>query len=367
MYLRYLLLENLRRFARAEFEFAPGLTVVMGPNASGKTTLLEAVHLLATTTSPRTGNWRHLLQRGQAWARVTAACERDGAELSVRLLLGEAAEGGAGKAIEVNGRRLDNLRDAVGKVQIVLFWAGELEVVKGGPEQRRHFLNKALGQLSRRHLDDLIRYRRALRQRNEVLRALAQGRPDGKQLAPWTRTLVETGVEITLDRAEYVATLAREATALYQRLGGGEELSLSYRPSVNTEAGQTQEDVAAAFYQALDRCADEERVRGLTLVGPHRDDLALRVDGVDLRRFGSQGQQRTVALALTLAQARVARARAETDPILLLDDCLSELDPERAGAVLDLAADHEQMIVTTACCPEALAERLGGAHVIHTL
>lgn len=366
MHLRHLLLENFRRFERAEFDLPPGLTVVLGPNASGKTTLLEALYLLATTTSPRTGNWRQLIRRGESWARVTGRFDRDGAEFIVRLLLGEATGGAADKLIEVDGRPLESLRDAVGRVQVVLFWVGELEVVKGAPAERRRFLNTAIGQLSRRHLDDLARYRRALRQRNEVLRALADGRPDGRLLAPWTRALVETGAAITLDRADYVAALGHQAAALHHRLGAGEQLLVGYRPSVGAEGAEAEEDVATAFYQALDTRAADERARAVTLVGPHRDDLAMKVAGVDLRRFGSQGQQRTAALALTLAQANVARGRARTDPILLLDDCLSELDAERAGAMLDLSAEHEQMIVTTACCPEALAERLAGAHVVRT-
>jgi len=364
--LRHLVLENFRRFERAEFELPPGLTVVLGPNASGKTTLLEALYLLATTTSPRTGNWRQLLRRGESRGRVTGVFDRGGTELTMQVLLGEAAEGSSGKSIEVDGRRLDSLRDAVGRVQVVLFWVGELEVVKGAPAERRRFLNTAIGQLSRRHLDDLARYRRALRQRNELLRALADGRPDGRQLAPWTRALVETGAAISVDRAEYVAALAHEAAGLHQRLGGGEELVVTYRSAVAADGVGSEEEVAAAFYDAVDARSDDERARGVTLVGPHRDDLGMKVAGVDLRRFGSQGQQRTAALALTLAQAEVAHDRAETDPILLMDDCLSELDADRSGALLDLSAEHEQMIVTSACCPEALADRLAEANVIET-
>jgi len=372
MHLRHLTLENFRCYERAEFDFPPGLTVALGPNASGKTTLLEALYLLATTTSPRTGNWRQMMRRGQSWARVTGLFERDGTELSLRVLLGDLAEGGSGKTLEVDGRRVTSAREVVGRVQVVLFWVGELEVVKGAPAERRRFLNQALGQLSARHLDDLARYRRALRQRNEVLRSLADGRQasglNGRQLAPWTHALVEAGSAITLDRAGYVAALAAEAAPLHRRLGAGvEELSVAYRPSVPLAGdAPTEEDVAAAFYEALEARQSDELARGVTLVGPHRDDVALKVGGIDLRRYGSQGQQRTAALALTLAQARVARVRAQTEPILLLDDCLSELDASRAGAMLDLSADHDQMIVTSACCPEPLAGRLADAHVIQT-
>ncbi len=367
MYLKALRLENFRCYETAEFELPPGLTVVLGPNASGKTTLLEALYLLATTTSPRATNPRQLIRQGESWARVTGTFDRNGSPTTISVSLGDAAEGSSGKSVSIDGRMLASAREAVGRVQVALFWVGDLEVVKGAPADRRRFLNTAIGQLSHRHLDDLARYRRALRQRNEVLRTISDGRPNGQELGPWTRALVEAGSAITVDRAEYTQALAAEAIPLHAQVGGGaEELSVQYRPAVSADGDPSEEVIANAFYEALEARHSDEIARGTTLVGPHRDDLKLRVGTIDLRRYGSQGQQRTAALALTLAQARVARARAETDPILLLDDCLSELDTERAGAMLDLSAEHEQMIVTSACCPDPLGERLASANVVAT-
>jgi DNA replication and repair protein RecF len=365
MHLTNLTVENFRAYERARFEFPPGLTVVLGPNASGKTTLLEAINLLATTTSPRAPDVTQLIRRGETFAQATGTFERDEAEFAITVSLGEAARFGARKSVEVDGRELARSSEVIGRVQVALFWVGDLDVVKGPPAERRRFVNTAIGQLSRRHLDDLARYRRALRQRNEVLRAIAGGRPDGRQLAPWTRALVESGAAITADRWDYVASLAREAAPLHGQLGA-EELEVLYRPAIGDGLEWDEDRLADAFVEALESRRDEELSRGTTLVGPHRDDIRLRVGEVDLRRYGSQGQQRTAALALTLAQARVARSRSETDPILLLDDCLSELDPDRAAALLDLTGEYCQMIVTSACCPEALRDRLSDAHVIET-
>ncbi len=365
MHLRSLSLDNFRCYERARFELPPGLNVILGPNASGKTTLLEAIYLLATTTSPRTSTAGAMIRHGSTSARVTGVFERDGHEVTIRVTLGDPSGGrSSAKTIEVDGREVAGAREIIGRVQAVLFWVGELQVVKGSPGDRRRFLNAAIGQMSARYLDDLARYRRALRQRNEVLRALARGGSDGRLLAPWTHALVEAGGPITVDRAGLVEALAAEAAPLHSRLGAGaEELVVRYAPSVPLDADA---DVADAFYTRLEATHRREVERGSTQVGPHRDDIQLTIDGVDVRRFGSQGQQRTAALALKLAQARIAGARTATEPILLLDDCLSELDADRGAAMLDLSADREQMIVTSACCPGHLGQRLADAHVIDT-
>lgn len=365
MQLRALTLENFRCYEAARFEFDPGLNVVLGPNASGKTTLLEAIYLLATTTSPRASNLRALIRHGASWARVTGAFQRAGVQMTLGVTIGDPSGARSGvTALQVDGRPASSAREVIGRAQVVLFWVGELAVVKGSPADRRRFMNAAIGPTSARYLDDLARYRRALRQRNELLKQLARGRDDGRLLAPWTHALVEAGVPITTDRASFVAALATEAGPLHERLGAGaERLEVRYEPSVPLEGDVAPED---AFYARLEETHAREVERGSTQVGPHRDDIALLVDGMDLRRYGSQGQQRTAALALKLAQTRVVGARTQTEPILLLDDCLSELDPARGAAMLDLAADCEQMIVTSACCPEHLSERLAGARVIET-
>ncbi len=364
MFLQSLTLENFRCYERAELDFRPGLNVVLGPNASGKTTILEAIYLLATTTSARGGRARTMVRHGQSWGRVTGRFVVDGRELTLRTTLGDPSGDRSGaKTLEIDGREVASAREIIGRVQAILFWVGELDVVKGSPAERRHFLNAALGQMSARYLDDLARYRRALRQRNEVLKGMAHRGGDGRMLAPWTHSLVESGVPITIDRRDYLAALAPEAAALHERLGvGAEGLSVRYEPSVVNS--QADGELADEFYRALEETHRRELDRRSTQVGPHRDDMLLEIDGVDLRRFGSQGQQRTAALALKLAQARVALARTEQQPILLLDDCLSELDPARGAAMLDLSRDHEQMIVTSACCPEHLADRLADAHLI---
>jgi len=370
LYLKSLRLDNFRCYESAEFAFPPGLSVLLGPNGSGKTTILEAIYLLATTTSPRSGAVRRLVRWKQPWGRVAGVFDRDGRDLTIDIVLrdtqvvtAEQGAAGAAKTVQVDGQKLGSFREAVGRVQAVFFWVGELEVIKGPPSARRRFLNTALGQLSHRYLDDLARYRRALRQRNRLLKASAEGGGDGARLAPWTQALVEAGAAICVDRGRYVSALAQEAAPLHDHLGAGAQaLEVTYRPAVGLDSDE--EGVAQALYEKLDARHAEEIRRATTLVGVHRDDVAVRLGGVDLRRFGSQGEQRTAALALKLAEAAVARQRGETEPILLLDDCLSELDPQRGRALLRLEDDYEQMIVTSASRPEPLRERCKDANVI---
>ncbi len=366
MHLEALSLENFRCYDAVELQFERGLNVVLGPNASGKTSILEAIYLLATTTSPRSGTARAMVHHERTWGRVTGQFKVGGRDLTLRVTLGDPqGERSGSKTIEVNGSEVESRREAIGRVQAVLFWVGELEVVKGSPSARRRFMNRAIGQMSARYLDDLARYRRALRQRNEVLKTLTPHGKNDDVLAPWTHALVEAGTPITRDRAQFIESLAPEAAELHERLGAGAEtLVAGYAPSIPVADGEEQ--IADAFYERLNETGTRELERGSTQVGPHRDDITLEVDDVDVRRFGSQGQQRTAALALKLAQARVARTRTNDHPILLLDDCLSELDSARGSAMLDLSADHDQMIVTSACCPEHLESRLSEAHVITT-
>ncbi len=366
MFLQSLKLKNFRCYEDAEINFRRGLNVVLGPNASGKTTLLEAIFLLATTTSPRRGRSRAMVRHGATWARVTGEFMVDDTPLVMRTTIGNPNGKRSGsKTLEVNGREVDSVRQAIGRVQAILFWVGELDVVKGSPSDRRRFMNTAIGQMSARYLDDLARYRRALRQRNELLKKISRRGGNRETLAPWTHALVESGVPISMDRRRYIVGLAPEAARLHERLGAGSEhLTVRYDPSVGE--ADTAEDLSDQFYRQLEQTHQRELERGSTQIGPHRDDITLEVDGVDLRRFGSQGQQRTAALALKLAQARVALTRTDQQPILLLDDCLSELDVDRGAAMLDLSRDHEQMIVTSACCPEHLEDRLADAHLIDT-
>ncbi|MHB8996505.1 MAG: DNA replication/repair protein RecF [Armatimonadota bacterium] len=356
MYLRRLSLTNFRAYERLQLELQTGLTVFLGPNAAGKTSLLEAIHLLATTKSPRTNIDCELVRWETQVARVEGLfVSRDRRETRLAVgLEGNCARGTSGKRLEVEGEVVSSARELIGRASVVMFAPDDLAIIKGGPSLRRRFLNTAIAQLRPTYLDDLARYRRALAQRNELLKSLSHGRRGFGDLDPWTGQLVQAGVGVALERQRFVADLDRHAAEVHRLIGGQEVLSLKYQGEL---AGMAQEEAEAHFRKRLEDLTEAELRRGSTLAGPHRDDVEVQVNGVSARQYGSQGQQRTAALSLKLGQARVSQEWIEEPPLLLLDDCLSELDPDRAGAVLDLAGELDGLIVTSAKLDPALQDR----------
>jgi len=248
--------------------------------------------------------------------------------------------------------------ELLGRVPLVLFTPADLQLAQAAPVVRRRFMNLALARVRPAYADDLARYGRALMQRNRLL-PMGAGEAE---LRPWTAQLVASGAEVAVQRRRFAAEIGVLAADVHAALtGGSEKLRVEYASNL------TAEDAAAAAEQyaaMLGRSAGEEVRMRRTLVGPHRDDLRLALGGQALRRFGSQGQQRTAALALKLAEAELIRRETGAAPLLLLDDCLSELDEERAGQVLGLTEAYGQLIVTSAAREVAL-ERASAAMWVH--
>ena len=359
MYLKSLGLQNFRCYDELHLDLQPGLVLFLGPNASGKTSLLEAMHLLATTKSHRAAQDRDLIRWGGTEAVVAGRFARsDGGEVNLRATLSTtgSAAGGRGKSVAVNGVTRTHLREVVGQANVVLFSPDDLQIVGGAPSERRRFLNTAIGQLKPRYLDDLARYRRALRQRNEFLRKIRDGRGSAGQLEAWSAQLVVTGAQVALDRRQFVAALNEKATELHARLTDEREvLELRYEGDL---AGGPEDvrAITAEFAAGLETLRRREIERGTTLMGPHRDDVAILDGEINLRQFGSQGQRRTAALSMKLAEAQVMRTQRDEPPVLLLDDCLSELDAARARRVIGLAEGIDQMAITAAAMDPVLGD-----------
>lgn len=359
MHLKSLGLEQFRCHERAEVDFGPGLVVLVGDNASGKTSILEAIHVLAVTKSHRTTSDRELIRWGDQWGRVrgvfSVAGERD---VTIRVTLTHEGVAGAGaprKSVELNAMPRRRLGDIIGRVAVILFGPDELALIKGPPGERRRFLNEAISQVRPAYLADLMRYRRALGQRNACLRSVAEGVVEREFVAGWDVVLREAGARVSQARAEFVSALTGHAQPIHEQLSAGREtIEVSY-------AGDLADAVDVAAKQALMRellTANVQRdlALGRTLRGPHRDEMRVQVDGRSVRHYGSQGQQRTAALTLSLAAAEVIHQWRDDSPIVLLDDCLSELDPARARHILGLCERVEQVIITTASWSAALDE-----------
>ncbi len=372
MIIRQLILEQFRNIERCGLDLPPGQIVLFGGNAQGKSNVLEALAMLAWAKSLRAENERGLIRRESLgdpipYTRIAGAVQRfrDAVQIDIVLQLGQA-EGPAPaqddlrsgapcaalerpllKRIKVNGMAR-KAGDVVGEVQAILFEPQDIELVYGAPALRRRHLDLTLSQVDRALLRDLQRYNRVLAQRNPLLKAIREGHASPEELAFWDGELAQSGAAITLVRRRALAEISALARAIHGDLtGGAEDLRLSYRPSLETEAAAPKQ-VEEAFRTAIAQGRDREIAAGMTLTGPHRDDFAFDLQGADLAQFGSRGQQRLATLALKLAEAQFMQARVGEAPLLLLDDILSELDPPRRRYLLDFIARHPQAIVTTA-------------------
>ncbi|MCY4581955.1 MAG: DNA replication and repair protein RecF [Chloroflexi bacterium] len=360
MLLTDLTLTNFRSYRQMDLTLGPGLTVVSGENGQGKSNLLEAIYLLAIGKSYRAVTERDVVswQAAEAGGYAIVAAALDGPHGALELRVGLDCGDGTGivKQVRVNGAP-KRASDLVGMMGAVLFAAEDINMVFGPPRGRRRYLDILLAQVSRRYVQALSRYQRVLGHRNTLLRALRERRAREDELAFWDDALVREGAALLSERWLSMASLAQHAASAFQRLSSQDELSVAY-------AGTAEEpedgDGARSLREALIASRDQERARGMTLVGPHRDDLRLLLNNVEASRHASRGQARLAALALRLGEARLLAERRGDPPLLLLDDALSELDERRRELVLEEACWYPQAIVTTAdthTLPDAFLHR----------
>jgi DNA replication and repair protein RecF len=311
-------------------ELEPGLVLVTGPNGAGKTNLLESLHVGTQGFSPRTRAEAQLVRFGREAARIALRGERAGVGLDLEVTF----ELGSGKRATLNGARLRGAEQLRGEVSTLVFTPDRLVVVKGGPAVRRAYFDRVLGRLAPARAGLSAEYGAAVGQRNAALRRLAQGLSSREALGPWNEQVSRLGAELVAGRHETVTALEPRFA---ERAG---ELGLP-------QAELRYEGLAPSA-QELDERVDRDLERGTTGVGPHLDDLGVLSAARDLRVFGSQGEQRLAVLALLLGEADLLEERRGTRPLLLLDDVLSELDPERRGILADRLRVSGQALVTSA-------------------
>lgn len=373
MYLKHLSLTNYRNYARLEQAFPERTILVQGDNAQGKTNLLEAIYYLATTRSPIIGADRHLLGWSAAeeplpFTRVVGEVERSGGaeRIEITLLREGPGEGRLARRFRLNGVAKRAV-DLLGRLNVVLFLPQDIDLVCGAPALRRRYLDVTLCQVDARYTRHLQRYNRVLVQRNSLLRRLRERHDDPAQLSYWDEQLARWGALVTARRRQAVSQLEAAAAAIQPELtGGAEQLALRYNASlplpelarpVADEAPPALIDSALA---ALGQARPRDLAAGVTTVGPHRDELRFLAAGVDLGLLGSRGQQRTVALALKLAEVRFMQEETGEMPVLLLDDVMSELDRTRGRYLLQQIDSAHQVIITAtdlAMYPQEFLER----------
>lgn len=344
MQLENLVLRNFRNYSELSVEFAPGVNVLLGPNAQGKTNLLEAIYVLALARSHRTNSDKDLIGWEGSEAAIGGRVRKGVGDVPLELQFTKK-----GKKARVNHLEQAKLSQYIGHLNVVLFAPEDLDLVKGAPTVRRNFIDREFGQISPKYLYNASQYRNVLRQRNNYLRQLqTKQAKDLVYLDVLTDQLIGFGGEILLARKVLLQKLEAAAQPIHESITDGKEhLAFHYVSQVPLTELADLASVNAALQEKFAQQRSRELQQGTTLVGPHRDDLQFIVNDKNVQTFGSQGQQRTTALAVKLAEIDLMKEETGEYPVLLLDDVLSELDSTRQTHLLKTIQDRVQTFITT--------------------
>ncbi|GBC95441.1 DNA replication and repair protein RecF [bacterium HR16] len=364
MRLLELYLSNFRNYESLHLVPDAGLNLITGENAQGKTNLLEAIYLLATGRALRAGRDEELIRWGAEDATVHAHIHREQSlDVQVEIILSRSQP----RVMKVDGQTY-RAATALGQFNVVIFSAMDLEVVRGQPADRRRYLDVEISMLSPAYARALVGYRRALEQRNRLLKSI---RESGGAITPstielleaWDEQLVRYGSNVIVARERFICALRPLARTAHAELSEGrEELDIRYAPAIEEVSGE-REQIAERFRQQLRKMREEELRRGTTLVGPQRDDLLLFVDGKEARTYASQGQQRTVTLSLKRAEFELTLQERQEPPIVLLDDVMSDLDDRRRAQLLQMTLRGAQAFITATSAESFPQEILSNARM----
>lgn len=344
MYLESLHLKDFRNYSTLDVDFDQGVNILLGENAQGKTNLLEAIYVLALTRSHRTANDRDLIGWQADEALVAGRVRKANTTTPLELTFSKK-----GKKAKVNHLEQARLSGYIGQLNVILFAPEDLELVKGSPSIRRHFIDQEFGQMSPKYLYNAGQYRTILRQRNNYLRQLQRKQAkDLVFLGVLSDQLAAFGAELVVARLTFLKQLEKWAQGVHEVISQArEELTFDYINQIKATPEDSVESLYQAYQTAFERQQQKEIEQGTTLIGPHRDDLHFLVNGKNVQTFGSQGQQRTTALSVKLAEIDLMKAITGEYPVLLLDDVLSELDDARQTHLLRSIQDRVQTFLTT--------------------
>ncbi|AVL00887.1 DNA replication/repair protein RecF [Pediococcus inopinatus] len=344
MYLENLSLHNFRNYTDLKTEFIPGVNVLLGANAQGKTNLLESIYVLALTRSHRTSNDRDLINWDADTAQLATRVKKTMSSMPLELELSAK-----GKRARVNHIEQSKLSQYIGQLNVILFAPEDLSLVKGSPAIRRRFIDMEFGQMSSKYLYNSAQYRTILKQRNQYLKQLKfKVHSDKVFLGVLSDQLAAYGAEIIFQRRQFLKKLEKWAQQLHTQISlGKEHLTFEYVSQVDQGKELTVDQLYTKLQEAFVEHQERELQQGTTLVGPQRDDVRFLVNGKNVQTFGSQGQQRTTALSVKLAEIDLMKEETGEYPILLLDDVLSELDDDRQTHLLKTIQNKVQTFLTT--------------------
>jgi len=332
--IKSLKLKNFRNYDLLNLEFDNAVNIFYGDNAQGKTNILEALYLSGTTKSHRGTKDRDMIQFGKDESHLETIVEKNGIDYQIDMHLKKSSP----KGIAINKMPIRKASELFGIINMVFFSPEDLNIIKNGPAERRRFIDLELSQLDKVYLNDLINYNKIVNQRNHLLKEIEFNKNALATLDVWDMQLIHYGEKIISRRKVFVEQVNEIVSNIHYKLTGGrEELRLIYEPSNGN----------VSFEQAIEKNKEKDMRLKSTSVGPHRDDICFMVKDLDIRRFGSQGQQRTAALSLKLSEIELVKNTMKDKPVLLLDDVLSELDKHRQNYLLDSIGDIQTLITCT--------------------
>ena len=334
MIIKSIELSNFRNYEKLEIRFREGVNILYGDNAQGKTNILEAAYLSGTTRSHKGSKDKEMIRFGQEEAHIRTVVSKNERDHQIDMHLRRSAS----KGVAVNRIPIKKASELFGVLNIVFFSPEDLNIIKNGPAERRHFMDMELCQMDPVYMADLSRYNKILNQRNHLLKDMVYQQDLKDTLSVWDMQIVDCGCRIIQKRRQFVEEMNEIIGEIHSRISGGKEkLVMEYVPCVP----------ASAFSEELFLAQERDMRLCQTTVGPHRDDIRFCIDGVDIRKFGSQGQQRTSALSLKLSEISLVKKVIRNTPVLLLDDVLSELDGNRQNYLLNSIEDIQTIITCT--------------------
>lgn len=334
MIIKSIELANFRNYSFLDLQFHKGINILYGDNAQGKTNILESIYVAATTKSHKGSKDKDLVNFNEEEAHIRTYIEKDGIESKIDMHLRKNKS----KGIAIDGQKIKKASDLLGLLNVVFFSPEDLSIIKNGPSERRRFVDMELCQLDQFYLYNLNHYNKIVNQRNQLLKDLYFNPSLKETLNIWDMQLISFGGKIMERRAIFIEQLNEIIFDIHKNLSGGkEELIVKYEP-----------DVSVYLYEKKLKDNQEKDIKiKQTTVGPHRDDFCFLINGVDIRKFGSQGQQRTAALSLKLSEIEIVKKLTNDTPVLLLDDVLSELDASRQNYLLNSIRDIQTIISCT--------------------
>lgn len=348
MYINNINLINFRNYQEEKVSFHRKTNIITGKNAQGKTNLLESLYIMSLGKSFRTNKDREMI--GFSGNSCTAKCAytKEDRESTIEITISEE-----GKKIFLDNIPAGKTSELLEHVYTVIFSPEDLKIIKDEPEKRRRFIDRELCQIRPVYYRNLGAYKKVLQQRNALLK---KENPDEEMLSVWDKVLVEYGTKIIRERKQFLETLCRLSRDYHHRISDGkEELSLYYESDIVETAGEAE--ISECFSEALKKQRKTDLFRGTTGAGPHKDDIKICINDVDARHYGSQGQQRTAALSMKLAEIKLIKEEKQEDAILLLDDVLSELDITRQKFLFDALSDA-QLFITVADLSDSLLDHM---------